>query len=65
MAFQRFYLEDGRIQVKCSDFGPIVTLVPRPDGTYAIQEEDVTGSIYQDYRTALLAARKLAEDPDL
>ena len=65
MAFQIFNLEDGRIQVRCASYGPLVHIVPRSDGTFAIQEEDVTGPIYEDYRSALLAARKLGQDPDL
>jgi hypothetical protein len=65
MAFQIFNLEDGRIQVRCTSNGPVVHIVPRSDGTFTIQEEDVTGPIYEDYRSALLAARKLGQDPDL
>jgi hypothetical protein len=65
MAFQVFELEDGCRQVRCASHGPVVHIVPRSDGTFTIQEEDITGPIYEDYRAALLAARKLGQDPDL
>jgi hypothetical protein len=64
MAFQTFALQDGRIQVRCTSPGPLVHIVPRSDGMFTIQEED-TGRIYDDYRAALLIARRIGQDPDL
>lgn len=65
MTFQTSNLADGRIQVRCVAYDPVVHIVPRSYGTFTIQENDVTGPIYEDYRSVLFAVRKLLQDPDL
>jgi len=65
MAFETFILEDGRIQVRCASHGPIVHIVKNGDDSFEIAEENGRGEIFKDYRSALLAARKIGQDPDL
>ena len=65
MAYETFNLEDGRIQVRCASHGPLVHIIQNGDGSFEIEEEGGKGEIFKDYRSVLLAARKLGQDPDL
>jgi hypothetical protein len=62
MAYEHSHLDDGRVRIACES--AVVHILPSADGTFTIEEEGEK-NLYRDYRSALLAARKLVGDPDL